>query len=197
MTTGLDDFKYILDEFRGLSVWALGGAAVPFAAVLVELSPPWPTGIVFITAIIELVAIVISFQWFKGIKRSIVSGVLLFSLISFSGLGFAYLVNLSKYAYEVPTSKERFVKGNECTKDALLVFSDLCPDLGINELRQAEYDAERLWTQDSLANIRVRLVSLWVGTFLSLSILLGTFLVYQTAQKGRIRKPESITGSGD
>ncbi|WP_446007737.1 hypothetical protein [Candidatus Electrothrix sp.] len=186
--TGLDDFKFILKEFRWLSIWSVGGATVPFAAALAELSPPWPSGIVLVTAIIELITIAVSFQLFKGAKRVVVNTVLLISLISFAGAGITYLWNLSRYTYQVPTTNERFTKGNICTPDARNVFGSRCPELGLDELRQAEYEAERLWTQKSLATIRVRLVFLWSATFLFLSLLLGTFLVYQTAQKGRRRR---------
>src|SRR5580658_5550382 len=46
MQPGLVGFKELLKEFRGLSIWAVGGSvAVPFAAALVSLSPPWPPAI--------------------------------------------------------------------------------------------------------------------------------------------------------
>lgn len=187
-STGIDDFKLILKEFRWLSIWSVGGATVPFAAALTELSPPWPSGIVLVTSIIELITIAVSFQFFKEARRVTVNTILLISLICFAGVGIAYLWNLSIYTYQIPTTNERFVKGNICTPDALDLFGTRCPDLGLDELRQAEYEAERLWTKKSIATIRIILVFLWAMTFLFLSLLLGTFLVYQTAQKGRRRR---------
>ena len=69
----------------------------------------------------------------------------------------------------MPTTKERFVKGDVCTQQALLVHGAACPDLGIDELRDAEYEAERLWTNQSIARVRMGLVSLWCLVFSALA----------------------------
>src|SRR5689334_20104803 len=55
----LSDFKALLHDFRGVSLWAVGGGlAVPFAAALADLAPPWPPGIVGVTAVVELLTLV-------------------------------------------------------------------------------------------------------------------------------------------
>jgi membrane protein implicated in regulation of membrane protease activity len=70
MASGLAGFKDLLKEFRGLSAWAVGaGVAVPFAAALASLSPPWPPGVVIVTAIVELVALVLVYQFLKSARR--------------------------------------------------------------------------------------------------------------------------------
>ena len=186
MQTGLDDFKALLKEFRGLSVWAVGGAVVvPFAASLVDLSPPWPTGIVPVTAIVELLALVLVFQFFKSSKQKVINRIILISLVLFAISGIVYLTMVSLYTYQIPKTNERFVKGYECTSDAKLVFRDLCPDLGLDELRTAQYEADRLWTRKSITVMRTLLVSIWSLTFIELSFGLGAFLVFQMKTKKR------------
>ena len=183
-TTGLDDFKLLLKEFRGLSVWAVGsGLAVPFVAAMADFSPPWPPGIVPVTAVVELMTLVIMFQYFKNTARRIVNRVLIISVIFFVIAGLPYLFVLSLYTYQVPVTKQRFVKGYECTIDAKVVFKERCPDLGLDELQTAEYRAERLWTLKSISIIRIILVSAWSMTFAALSSALGVFLVYQMRVK--------------
>jgi hypothetical protein len=66
----------------------------------------------------------------------------------------------------------------------LAVFKDKCPDLGLDELRGAEYEAERLWTRRSLTFARTALVLLWSLAFMALSAALGSFLVFQSRPRG-------------
>jgi hypothetical protein len=186
MQTGLDGFKALLKEFRGLSIWAVGGAmAVPFAASLADLSPPWPSGIVPVTAVIELLTLVLVYQFFKSSKRIVINRIILISLALFAIAGSGYLITVSLYTFQIPKTSERYVKGYECTPDAKLVFRDRCPDLGLDELRTAAYEADRLWTRKSITVMRTSIVSIWSLTFIGLSFGLGAFLVYQM----KIRKP--------
>jgi len=184
--SGLDEFKKLLAEFRGLSAWAVGGAvAVPFAAALVDFSPPWPPGIVLVTAVVELIALVFVFQFLKSAKRRSINRALIVSTAGLSIASVVYLILLSLYTYRVPTTGERFVKGYNCTPEAKAIFKDHCPDLGLDELRTAEYEAERLWTRRSLTLMRVTLVILWSAAFILLSLTLGAFIVYQMNVRGR------------
>jgi hypothetical protein len=188
MASGLQDFKLLLKEFRGVSVWAVGGSlVVPFAASLADLSPPWPPGIVPVTAVVELLALVLVFQFYKTSRRQVINRVLLLSVAVFALTSVVYLGAVSYFTYQVPTTKERFVKGYECTPHAQLVFKNLCPDLGLDELRSAEYEAERLWTRKSIAVTRTSLALIWSADFVALSFALGSFLCYQMRTKKRAK----------
>lgn len=180
MQSGLVGFKELLEEFKGLSVWAVGGSvAVPFAAALASLSPPWPRAIVLVTAVAELVALIYVYQFLKSLKRKNINRIIAVSGLLLVLFGVVYLAGVSLYTYEVPTTKQRFVKGYVCTVDASAVFKEKCPDLGMDELKTAEYDADRLWTARSIAATRLALVGLWLAAFVALSVLVGSFLVYQ------------------
>jgi hypothetical protein len=198
MQPGIVGFKDLLKEFRGLSLWAVGGSvAVPFAAALTALSPPWPPSIVLVTAIAELVALIYVYQFLKKARRKSIDRILAVSGLLLVVFGTVYLLGVSLYTYEIPTTKERFVKGYQCTSDAAAVFKDKCPDLGLDELKTAEYDANRLWTARSIAVTRLSVVALWLGSFTALSVLVGSFLVYQMAEPGAKRNtPVSRTASG-
>jgi asparagine N-glycosylation enzyme membrane subunit Stt3 len=186
---GLDDFKRLLTEFRGLSTWAVGSAlTVPFAAALTDLSPPWPKGVVLVTAIVELLVLALVFQFFRTARKSLINWMMATSVLALAVVSPVYLLQLSLYTYEVPTTKERFVKGDECTPWAKQVYSDFCPDLGHDQLREAEYSAERLWTRRSVAAARVRLVLLWAAAFVTLSAALGSFLVFQLRSKRKSKR---------
>jgi hypothetical protein len=198
MQSGLVGFKELLSEFRGLSIWAVGGSlAVPFAAALASLSPPWPPAIVLVTAVAELVALIYVYQFLKSAKRRTINRIIAATGPALVILGAAYLVGVSLYTYEVPTTKQRFVKGYVCTEEAVSVFKQKCPDLGIDELKQAEYDADRLWTSRSIAMTRLAIVALWLAAFVALAILVGSFLVYQMqvpVAKGKVAASQSASG---
>jgi asparagine N-glycosylation enzyme membrane subunit Stt3 len=207
MASGLDDFKRLLTEFRGLSVWAVGSAvAVPFAAAMIDLSPPWPRGVVLATAVVELVALALVFQFFRSAKRRTINRVLLIGTLVLALVSTVYLTMLSLYTYQVPTTEERFVKGYDCTPEATAVLKERpCSSLKLGDLQNIEYKAEWLWTARSIALIRMTLVLLWFLVFASLSLALGSFLVYQMQAPGRVsrrrprraaRKPPSPVADG-
>ena len=198
MQPGLVGFKELLKEFRGLSVWAVGGSvAVPFAAALASLSPPWPKAIVLVTAVAELVALIYVYQFLKTARRRSINRILAVSGLALAMLGSAYLIAVSLYTYEVPTTRQRFVKGYVCTDEAAAVFGRKCPDLGMDELATAEFEAGRLWTERSIAVTRLALVTLWLAAFMALSVLVGSFLVYQMRTPATRRKPvRQVRGTG-
>jgi hypothetical protein len=197
MQDGLVGFKELLKEFRGLSVWAVGGSvAVPFAAALAALSPPWPPAIVLVTAVAELVALIYVYQFLKKAKRRTINRIIVTGGLALVVLGGVYLAAVSLYTYEVPTTKERFVKGYVCTEEAASVFTQKCPDLGIDELKTAEFDADRLWTSRSIAATRMAIVGLWLAAFMALSVLVGSFLVYQLQVPNTRRRATNLETRG-
>ena len=112
-TTGLDDFKVVIEEFRGLPILLVGGAAaLPFAADLASFSPPWPKGIVVITALAELIALILVFQFFRSSSKRIVNKVLVSSAFVLLVTSLAYLFAVSLFTYETRSTEERFVKAS-------------------------------------------------------------------------------------
>jgi hypothetical protein len=193
MTTGLDGFKELLKEFRELGLWAAGGATVPFAAHLVSLSPPWPKGIVVVTSVVELIALVFVYQFVKSGRRRTVNRILMVGALAMTVAGMVYLLGNSIYTFEVPTTKERFVKGFVCTENAQLVFKERCPALDLDDLATANYEAERLWTPESIAMTRVGLVFFWLVAFVALSVTIGSFVVYQAQLRKPLRRTPAVS----
>ena len=73
MRTAYDDFLDIIRKFRGLSVTALGmGGAVPFFAYVARIAPPWPPGIMLVTALTEIVCLIVVFQFLRS-KRKLIT----------------------------------------------------------------------------------------------------------------------------
>lgn len=192
MPDELSDFEQLLKNFQKLAAWGAGGAAVPIAAHLVALSPPWPAGIAAITSTIELISLVFVYQFLKSARKRRVNRVLIASAIILAVSGLGYLMLNSIYTFEVPTTKERFVKGYECTANARAVFKDKCPALDLDDLAKATYEAERLWTAQSIATMRAALVTLWLIVFIALSVVLGSFIVFQSGNSPRPRAKSTV-----
>ena len=191
----LSDFKALLHDFRGVSLWAVGGGlAVPFAASLADLAPPWPPGIVGVTAVVELLTLVFVYQFFQFAGKARINRALLSSAVLLIALGVAYFVLFSLFTYTTQPKKLLLVKGFICTPEAAAVYKGKCPLLGFDEVKEAEYEPERLWTQGSLAASRVVLSAVWLGSFLALSAVLGSFLVYQRRiGRRRLERPKRET----
>lgn len=160
------------DALRSPFFWAvLILVALPFAAAYGELTPPWPPRIEIVTAMLEGVALLLAYHWLKETRRAVLNRVIAINAVVLVVASTAYLLAGSIYMYQVPTTKERWVKGYACSADAELLYKQKCPHLGVDELRGAEYEAERLWTVQSIATVKVALVAVWLATFIAVAVL--------------------------
>ena len=190
MPSSLDEFKEALREVSGVTKTALAGiSALPIISLAVDLSPPWPRGTPVVTCLVELVVLMLSFHYARLAKEAVVSKTL---LLASSGLALSSLVYfslLSLFVYDAPNG-DRFVKGYECTVEAELIFSQACPLLPKNLIREANYDSDRLWTQLSILGARLALLVSWSAMFMCISALTGCFVVYH--MKLRKRKMRNL-----
>ncbi len=158
-----------------------GMLALPLAASYASLAPPAPSTSVAIAIAIfgQIVSLLIAARHLastmrRNINRLMVGGIIVLALASL-----VYLWALSAYTFEIPTSKERQSKGFVCSTNALIVYGNKCPSLGDDDLREAEYVAERLWTAQSIAIVNVGLLTLWTLSFVSLAIVVTCLLALQ------------------
>jgi hypothetical protein len=184
--TAYDDFLGILKKFRALSTSALGtGAAVPFVAYLTSISPPWPPGIMFLTALTELVCLIVVFQFLRERGRKIVNRALGGFVACLFVVSSVYLVLFSIFTFAAPKTGERLVKGFLCNPPIRKAYFDDCPLLNIGYLRDAQYTPELLWQEWSIEVMRVVLSITWLFAFVLLSASIGIFLVFQTKKASR------------
>jgi hypothetical protein len=163
----------LIDALRGpYALVVAGGAALPIGAAFVPLTPPWPAGIVAITLVVEALALLVVHHRLRRAGRATVERVMLIAAAVTALAGCGYLLGSAVYVYQTP-AKERLVKGFACTGDAQLLYRDKCPQLGMDELQGAEYEAERLWTLTSIATVRVGLDAAWLVAFAALATLIA------------------------
>ncbi len=54
-----------------MSAWAAGGSvALPFIASFIAIIPPWPAGLNVMTAVFQLLALILVFQAYKRSSRA-------------------------------------------------------------------------------------------------------------------------------
>ena len=187
--TGLDDFKQLLKEFRGLSVWAAGGSVVlPFIASFIAVIPPWPGGLNVMTSVFQLVALIFVYQAYSGSKRATITRNIGILAVALFVIILVYMVLFSIVTIYVPEAKRSIVIGYECVEAAKLVFKNKCPFLDLEDLAGVAYDEFLLWTRTSIALTRILLIALWFLFFICLAALIGKFLVFQMKRNVRATK---------
>ncbi|MGY3472479.1 hypothetical protein [Bradyrhizobium ottawaense] len=187
--SGFDDFLIATKRYRNFLVWIVGASiALPVAAYQVDLTPPWPRGVVLLTAIWQAVAIVASFQFAHRLSRKSANRALAWSISATMFFGLAYGVALSQLTFEGGPAKERLVKGLVCTNEAkkLEVYRDACPLLSDKLINGAETTQE-LWTPSSITSSRIILLSLWLLFYLPFALSVALFVVFQSGQQSRFR----------
>jgi hypothetical protein len=170
--------------------WALAGAtALPFVGALIGVSPPWPRGAAAITAVVTCVATILVFHGLREASLRAVNRITAASALALAVSASVYLVAMSLFTYQTPTTNEYWAKGFVCTPEALAIYKDKCPNLGIDELQGAEYEAERLWTSQSVTIIRVILVLLWLSAFVAIAAVIGSVLIHPARAEARQVSP--------
>jgi hypothetical protein len=193
MTTAYDDFLDVLRKFRTLSATALGaGAAVPFFAYVAKISPPWPPGIMLLTALTELVSLILVFQFLRIKGRTPVNRAMAVIAPSLFIFSLGYLLLFSIFTYVTPHTNERYVKGFVCRPE-IQKFVLECPMVGRDVLSSSQWTADNIWQEWSIAIMQVAIASLWLASFVLLSALIGAFLVFQTKTSGQ-KSSKAVVG---
>ena len=184
--TGYDAFLFLLKKFRGLSIGALsGGAAVPLVASVANVVPPWPPGAVLMTALVELVALILVFQFLRSAARRTINKALVIVTPLLLGASALYLTLFGFLTFAVPNDGERRVRGLVCRPDIPVETAMQCPFVGTQKLHEAAYTADLIWKSWSIYLSELMLALTWLICFLLLSTLIGAFLVYQLRQPSR------------
>jgi hypothetical protein len=179
--TGWSDFLSVLKEFNKLSAATVGAAAVaPFVASLSGISPPSPSGLVFITGLVELVVLILVFQFLRPRSKAVVNWVLSLSagmLVLFSAI---YLLLFFLFTFETPSPNPRGVRGFICKSEITVAEKRECPLISPSLISGAGYQVDVLWEPWTILTMRFVLTSVWLLNFINLSIVIGAFVVHQT-----------------
>jgi hypothetical protein len=153
------------------SIWVLGAALAMPAVLSVTFAPPWPTHPAIVTCVFVGFVLIAAYYLPHGSPRKLMNWMLMFAIAVAVLATCVYLLLFSQLTYVAPTTGERFAKGFVCTSDAKILYADKCPYLGLDELRGAEYSSERLWTNQSVTEVKVGLFVIWIGGWLGLALV--------------------------
>jgi len=178
----LEDFWQAVRELERFWAYIVAAAALPLFAKFVELTPPWPSSIAILTSIVNLLAIVVAYQIYRGTSRRKATSVIVRATILLFLLSIAYLGMISELTFRQPSGTIE-IKGLVCSEVGRVTFPEKCPWLGPAELKTAEWTPEILWTSWSITIARILIVVSWLCSFLLLSLVLATFIIYQRSAK--------------
>lgn len=137
-------------------------AALPLFAALVDLQPPWPPAIAYVSSALVLLAALAAWEWNKtGVARRRRMWLLVAAGLTITGL-FTYLLLYSLFVEPIPGTATRVIRGFTCTAQAREVYPGQCPDLPREALRDAEWEAVVLWTRSSITAVRLGLTAAWL-----------------------------------
>ena len=176
--SGLTDFRTYFGSFVSLIAAGVATTALVLVTTLVDLAPPWPPAIVQVTAVGQIIGLILIYQFLNTAPKKTINRRIVLSLTSLVVLAITYLSLHSLTVYEMPNG-EFGLRGFACTSDALALYGRDCPILNSMQIADAEFDADRLWTPAGLTMARISLVLAWIGMFLSIVFLVGLFVVYQ------------------
>ena len=182
MASGLEVFHEHLREVSRLSAWAMPtGGLVPILVSFTDLNPPWPnrTGLAAGTCVAVLFTLIAVFQLLNAKSKRTVNRVVAWTLAIGTCLAVIYLALFAAFVFQ-PKGGEPFVKGYECTNDALQLYASKCPWLDVDELRAAAYEETRLWTSWSVFVVRFALALTWFISFVSFAACMGAFVRHQS-----------------
>jgi len=175
--------QYLKDLLKILG-FAAGVATIPLIVAFAGLQPPWPPAVEYVSAVFILMAALVMWEWGRDAKRSVRRKLIIAGMaLTVIGIG-AYLPLYSLYVVDVPGSKERVVRGTECTANGRLVYPDDCPNLPPEALPSAEWDANYLWTSGSIMRVRLGLVAAWLGFTAGLIAFVGAVIAGRPVSRG-------------
>jgi hypothetical protein len=174
----LREFGEVLADFRQLSSVMLKGIfIVPMATIWLNVAPP-PVSVTSVcTSTLELLAAIWVFQFWYRTPKPLLERRMKISILCF-GLGLVCFLFLNQSFVVSPGSGQgRIIEGFRVRPDVAAVLNS---SYRVEDaLRDCEYDPQKVWTEQSIAIVKSVLLSLWIFTFICLTVSLTIFVVLQ------------------
>lgn len=183
-TNGIEEFKEVMADFRSVtSLVAKGAVAAPFADIILRqfdtgIGPPWPPGVLIITSIVELLVLMVIFNFFFRAKAKTLDKLMVAALIALCITFVGYLLLFSHFTEPHPKTHKLMVSGYEpVSEDMRQAFAEGYTNE--QALEENEYTPAKVWTKRSITNVRVGILLAWLVAFGSLSAFIGLFVMAQ------------------
>lgn len=189
--TALDEFFKLLDDYKKTLAWALGSSAIlPMVASFAGLAPIWPPASPLLTSLFTLIAIVFSFQFLRRAAKRRVNAAMIRALVGLVVFLIVYLILFDMFTYTLPTTGEIVHVGcgwSEMSQEVTDIYgidrNGGCPGNYERIFASSSYNNTLVWNRAGLTGVKMGLALTWFGFFVSVSILLGAFLVFQSGRQ--------------
>jgi hypothetical protein len=189
--TGLEDFKQVLKSFHELGSLAIKGTvALPLVNLWSKLGPPPTAGVSLMTSATQFLAVMSVFHFWQGVAPRRLNFRMKVSAIVFCVALCASGVLIDRFTSHPRPHSDPIVCGYRLRPDVRPLIS--ASYTASDALRDAEYDAERVWTPGSITLIHAVLIACWLLTFVSVSVFTSTFIILQ--KRSQLRKQAVAQG---
>ncbi len=171
-------FEDFTKDYLALIGAGVAATALVLVTALADLSPPWPPGIAQLTAIAQLVVLIVVFLHYRGAENAKITTVVKWGAASSSVFTLIYLMLFSLLIFEMPNG-ENSLRGLECKDIIYEIYGGSCPFLTREEISEGGYSAEKFWTTRGILVSRILMLVCWLGMFLSLVWTFASFAVRQ------------------
>ncbi|QHQ34448.1 hypothetical protein [Algicella marina] len=184
MANGLDDFNTFIKGYKGVLAATLGGALMALISEFSNITPPFPDGIIQITAVFQLLILIFVYQVIdrkskRFVDKQVVGGIILF-VVSF----LIYVFALNFLSYPDPDG-ERKLKGFFCTEKAEEFFQGACPWIADEAVAQSGGIEGDIWTDLGRDLVGMTVLILWLIMFSAVSFAVAVFANFQRRRKAK------------
>jgi hypothetical protein len=188
-TTGLGEFTEVLGDFRQLGSLALKGAvAAPLANLWLKLGPPPTNAIAVLTSLAEFVTVVWVFHFWHDANEGQIKTRMKVSLVCFVAGLVACLVLLEQLTVTPGPGRDRIIIGFRIRPDVQPILTTKYK--AEDAMRDNEYDADKVWTRESISIARISVTLTWLFSFSCLAIYLTAFIMSQR-RRSALAMPDS------
>jgi hypothetical protein len=176
----LDRFFSFVSDFKGVAALAAKLALIaPFATLVLNIGPPWPTAtaVPTLTALSELFVLIYIFQFYSTISTRRLGNRLRLFFLQLIASFVVYVSLYSFFVFDVPLTHERDVKGF-IVQPAIAQM--VGPGRGLEKLLEgAEWDPFNIWQGWSIYATRVTLLLSWIFFFVGIAGCIAVFVTMQ------------------
>jgi beta-lactamase regulating signal transducer with metallopeptidase domain len=176
--TALKEFKEVLLDFRQLASLALKGAvAAPLIDLWLRVGPIPTKPVAVLSSLVEFLAVVWVFQFCRDTSERKLK-IRMNAALGFFFVGMVLsLFLLWTFTVSPGQRRDRVVEGFSIRPDIKpLINTSYTAEQAI---RESEYDAEKVWTKESIVAMQTAIIVIWIATFAFVAVYLTIFIILQ------------------
>jgi len=175
-STGLQEFKEVLRNFREMSSLALKGTiAAPLIQYWTKVGPPPAVAVPILTSVVGFVAVMWTFHFWHAATKKRIDARMRWCIFIFCASLLASGFLFERFTARPGAGRDLVVCGYAFRPS---ITQAITADYDCEKaLSDAEYDANRVWTGASIALVHLTLIVCWMTAFVSISMFISAFII--------------------